>query len=315
MKVECQDPRSGDCGRVGRRAGRQDRAGRSGAARAAYPGRWPVDPGHDPRALHVQRRPARLAAAATDRSREARGASRWSDSPRILSDTMSATGFLNFFTPVTRSESAMRGAQGLGTRSMPTEQRIDFYPTHQHADYQLRPASPILSGPPWCRAASTSRSSPGMPRSCTLVLCSKRRREPMAEIPFPEEFRIGNVVHDDRLRPGLRKHRIRLPHGRAVRPERRPPLRSIARSCCDPYARVIGGRDVWGEPPDWNDIYQHRARLAFDDFDWEGDRAAGDLRSRIWSSTRCTCAASRGTRPRGSSMPGPSPASARRSPT
>ena len=25
--------------------------------------------------------------------------------------------------------------------------------------------------------------------------------------------------------------------------------------------------------PDWNDIYQHRARLVFDDFDWEGDRA------------------------------------------
>ncbi len=41
---------------------------------------------------------------------------------------------------------------------------------------------------------------------------------------------------------------------------------------CDPYARVIGGRDVWRAEPDWNDIYQHRARLAFDDFDWEDDR-------------------------------------------
>ena len=30
----------------------------------------------------------------------------------------------------------------------------------------------------------------------------------------------------------------------------------------DPYARVIGGRDVWGVQPDWNDPYQHRARLA-----------------------------------------------------
>ncbi len=41
---------------------------------------------------------------------------------------------------------------------------------------------------------------------------------------------------------------------------------------CDPYARVVGGRDVWRAKPDWNNIYQHRARLAFDDFDWEDDR-------------------------------------------
>ena len=27
-----------------------------------------------------------------------------------------------------------------------------------------------------------------------------------------------------------------------------------------------------GAQPDWNDPYQHRARLVFDDFDWEGDR-------------------------------------------
>src|SRR3954454_9657352 len=39
----------------------------------------------------------------------------------------------------------------------------------------------------------------------------------------------------------------------------------------DPYARVLGGRDVWRAEPDWNNIYKHRSRLAFDDFDWEGD--------------------------------------------
>ena len=40
----------------------------------------------------------------------------------------------------------------------------------------------------------------------------------------------------------------------------------------DPYAKAIGGRDVWGKTPDWNDSYQHRARLVYDDFDWENDR-------------------------------------------
>ena len=40
----------------------------------------------------------------------------------------------------------------------------------------------------------------------------------------------------------------------------------------DPYARAIGGRDVWGTVPDWNNVFPHRGRLVFDDFDWEGDR-------------------------------------------
>jgi glycogen operon protein len=39
----------------------------------------------------------------------------------------------------------------------------------------------------------------------------------------------------------------------------------------DPYAKVIGGRDTWGVTPDWDNIYQHRARPVLDDFDWEDD--------------------------------------------
>ena len=39
----------------------------------------------------------------------------------------------------------------------------------------------------------------------------------------------------------------------------------------DPYAKVISGRDIWGETPDWSDQYQHRGRFVYDDFDWEGD--------------------------------------------
>jgi len=39
----------------------------------------------------------------------------------------------------------------------------------------------------------------------------------------------------------------------------------------DPYARVISGRDEWGMEPDWDKPYQYRSRVAFDDFDWEGD--------------------------------------------
>jgi glycogen operon protein len=40
----------------------------------------------------------------------------------------------------------------------------------------------------------------------------------------------------------------------------------------DPYAKLVGGRDFWGIPPNWDDIYHHRSRIVFDDFDWENDR-------------------------------------------
>jgi len=40
----------------------------------------------------------------------------------------------------------------------------------------------------------------------------------------------------------------------------------------DPYAKAIGSREVWGAPPNWQDAYPLRARLIYDDFDWEDDR-------------------------------------------
>ncbi|HSN97492.1 MAG TPA: glycogen debranching protein GlgX, partial [Candidatus Nanopelagicales bacterium] len=43
----------------------------------------------------------------------------------------------------------------------------------------------------------------------------------------------------------------------------------------DPYAKAISGRDVWGEPPDWNRQYPYRACLVPEDFDWEDDRPLG----------------------------------------
>ena len=40
----------------------------------------------------------------------------------------------------------------------------------------------------------------------------------------------------------------------------------------DPYASAIGGRDVWGQTPDWDKPYPHRGRIVNDDFDWGSDR-------------------------------------------
>jgi glycogen operon protein len=107
---------------------------------------------------------------------------------------------------------------------------------------------------------------------CTLVLFEKDAPEPMVEIPFPDEFRVGNVftmvVFDlgyENIEYGYRMDGPYEPwQGHRF---------DYSKILMDPYAKVIGGRDVWGQQPDWNDTYPHRARFIYDDFDWEGDRS------------------------------------------
>ena len=73
----------------------------------------------------------------------------------------------------------------------------------------------------------------------------------------------GRVPHrqrlvDDRLRSGLREHRVRLPPGRPVRTRRKGTASTPPRSCSipmpGPSAAAMSGR----VQPDWNDVYQHR---------------------------------------------------------
>lgn len=40
----------------------------------------------------------------------------------------------------------------------------------------------------------------------------------------------------------------------------------------DPYAKMIGGREKWGEEPDLERDFQHRGKVIPDDYDWEGDK-------------------------------------------
>jgi len=150
--------------------------------------------------------------------------------------------------------------------------RIDIFPTHEYGDFKLRRGKPLPFGativPEGVNFSVFSRFA----ISCDLVLFKKREAEPYAIIPFLDEFRIGNVFNmvvfdldyenieyafrmdgpfDTQVGHWFNKDKILL----------------------DPYAKAISGRDIWGEPPDWDNKYQHRARIFFDDFDWQGDRS------------------------------------------
>ena len=149
--------------------------------------------------------------------------------------------------------------------------RIDIYPTHSHEGFSLRCGKPFPFGATRVSGGINFSIFSSCATSCTLVLFVKDAPQPMVEIPFPEEFKIGHVycmvVFDldyENIEYGYRLDGVNDFH--------RGHWFNQKKILSDPYAKIIGGRDVWGMTPDGHDTYQHRSRISIDDFDWEGDR-------------------------------------------
>ncbi|MFZ4556819.1 MAG: glycogen debranching protein GlgX [Pseudanabaena sp.] len=151
-------------------------------------------------------------------------------------------------------------------------ERIDIHPTHSYESFKLRLGRPQPFGATIVPGGVNFSIFSSHSTSCSLVLFEKHAKAPLAEIPFPDEFRIGNVycmvVFDldyENLEYG---YRMDGPNN-----FQQGQWFDSSKILLDPYAKVIGGRDAWGVIPDWEDIYHHRGRIAFDDFDWGNDRA------------------------------------------
>ena len=107
--------------------------------------------------------------------------------------------------------------------------------------------------------------------SCELLLYHRNEEEPFAVIPFPDEFRIGNVfsmiVFDIDYEDIEYGYRMDGPYDpkNGYRFDKTKIL-------LDPYAKMISGRDKWGNTPNEKREFQHRGRVIPEDYDWEGDK-------------------------------------------
>jgi glycogen operon protein len=185
---------------------------------------------------------------------------------RELVDLAEATGFL---------EMAQRPGLGpLPARPEPQRPLIDFYPTHQHAGFALGCGHPILPGawpvPGGVNFTVFSRYA----RSCTLVLFEHGAAEPTAEIPFPEEFRVGHVfcMFVFGLSPEQFQYGYRMDGPWAPEQGHRFDRSKVL---LDPFAACMAGGEVWGERAIGDGCSPYRASLVPWDFDWEGDRPLG----------------------------------------
>ena len=149
--------------------------------------------------------------------------------------------------------------------------RVDAYPTHEINGFQVRAGRAYPFGATFVPGGVNFSIYSSHATSCSLVLFRKGERAPMAEIPFPPGFRIGDVYSMTvfGLDPEDIEYGYRMDGPFDPKAGHRFDKTKIL---LDPYAKAIGGRDVWAAPPDWDNVYPHRGRLVFEDFDWEDDR-------------------------------------------
>ena len=149
-------------------------------------------------------------------------------------------------------------------------ERIDIQPTETIEGYRVRPGKPLPFGVSTVPGGLNFSVYTSAGTSCTLVLLSRSENKIIKEIRIPDHYRIGDVysivVFDIDYEDIEYGYKIEGPFS----PEdgHRFDGDNIL---MDPYARTTSGRVEWGVEPNWELQYQHRSRISFDDFDWEGD--------------------------------------------
>ena len=150
--------------------------------------------------------------------------------------------------------------------------RLDDYPTHEinGINYRCGRVSPFgatIIGDGAINFSVYSKNA----TSCELLLFHLKSEEPFAVIPFPDDFRIGNVfsmivygLDYENLEYGYRFDGEYAP-SKGNRFDKNNIL-------LDPYAKLVGGREKWGAEPDENCAFKYRGRVIPDDFDWENDK-------------------------------------------
>ncbi len=157
----------------------------------------------------------------------------------------------------------------------PTSPRIDIFPTRYHSGFGIRPGMPYPLGTSQVIRGINFAVYSKHATAAHLVLFRFGQQQPFAEIPFPEEFRIGHVftmiifdLDTEEIEYGYRMYGPYDP-GKGHRFDDQLVL-------LDPHARCLAGFDGWGKPRMYqNSRYPYRARILPEDYDWQGDRPLG----------------------------------------
>ena len=102
-----------------------------------------------------------------------------------------------------------------------------------------------------------------------LLLFKRGESEPYAVLPFPENYRIGNVYSMIVFQLNILEFEYAYRVDGPYEPERGL-IFDRTKYLLDPYAKAVTGQSDWGKSPPHGQHY--RARVVKDDFDWGGTR-------------------------------------------
>ena len=150
-------------------------------------------------------------------------------------------------------------------------QLIDTFPTNKINDLKYRVGRVFPFGATLTDGGVNFSIFSKEAAGATLVLYHHGQEEPFVEIPFPEEFRIGDVyammVFGIDIESTEYGYRFDGPYN----PEKGQRF-DKTKVLLDPYAKSISGRSVWGKRSDHGSAFVHRGQIIREDYDWEGDK-------------------------------------------
>ena len=150
--------------------------------------------------------------------------------------------------------------------------QLDSYPTHElnGVQYRCGRVQPFGATVIYDDAINFSVFSKDAV-SCELLLFNTGEEEPFAVIPFPDEFRIGNVF--SMIVYGLNFERLEYAYRMDGPFDPANGLRfDRTKVLLDPYAKMVSGRNVWGRRQEGEKNVRHRGMVIPEDYDWEGDK-------------------------------------------
>ena len=149
---------------------------------------------------------------------------------------------------------------------------VDTFPTNQYKGLEYRVGRVFPFGASLVEDNGVNFSIfSAEAKSCSLLLFHHGDHKPYAELPFPDEFRIGNVftmmvfgIPIETTEYGYRFDGVNEP-GEGL-------LYDKKRILLDPYAKSVSGRSVWGRKHADTGPFVHRGQIIREDYDWEGDK-------------------------------------------
>lgn len=150
-------------------------------------------------------------------------------------------------------------------------QLIDTFPTNKIKDLEYRVGRVFPFGATLTDGGVNFSIFSKEATGATLVLYHHGQKEPFVEIPFPEEFRIGDVytmmVFGLDIETTEYGYRFDGPYDPS-----QGMLFDKTKVLLDPYAKSVSGRSIWGKKTDGGDDFVHRGQIIREDYDWEGDK-------------------------------------------